>query len=96
MAFEAFNEAYYQRYYHDPRTAVTSRAEMRARAELIAACVRYIGLPVARILDAGCGVGLLRAPLHASVAARPIHGARGQRIPVPALWLAAGHAADAR
>jgi predicted TPR repeat methyltransferase len=36
---------------------------MRARAELIAACVRYLGLPVKRILDAGCGVGLLRAPL---------------------------------
>jgi len=59
----AFDEAYYRRYYHDPRTAVTSRAEMRDRAELIATCVRYVGLPVSRILDAGCGVGLLRAPL---------------------------------
>jgi len=58
-----FDEAYYQRFYHDPRTAVTSRAEMRDRAALIAACVRYVGLPVRRILDAGCGVGLLRAPL---------------------------------
>ena len=26
-------------------------------------CLRYIDLPVATILDAGCGVGLLRAPL---------------------------------
>lgn len=59
----AFDEAYYRRYYHDPRTAVTSRSEMRERAELITTCVRYIGLPVNRILDAGCGVGLLRAPL---------------------------------
>ena len=58
-----FDQAYYQRYYHDPRTAVTSRAEMRARAALIAAGVRYLGLPVKTILDAGCGVGLLRAPL---------------------------------
>jgi SAM-dependent methyltransferase len=58
-----FDKAYYQRYYHDPRTAVTSRAEMRDRAALIAACVRYVGLPIKRILDAGCGVGLLRAPL---------------------------------
>jgi 2-polyprenyl-3-methyl-5-hydroxy-6-metoxy-1,4-benzoquinol methylase len=58
-----FDKAYYQRFYHDPRTAVTSRAEMRDRAALIAACVRYAGLPVKRILDAGCGVGLLRAPL---------------------------------
>ena len=58
-----FDEAYYQRYYHNPRTAVTSRAEMRDRAALIAACVRYVGLPVTRVLDAGCGVGLMRAPL---------------------------------
>src|SRR5258706_61709 len=57
-----FDKAYYQRFYHDPRTAVTSRAEMRSRAELIAACVNYLGLPVKRILDAGCGVGLMRAP----------------------------------
>jgi 2-polyprenyl-3-methyl-5-hydroxy-6-metoxy-1,4-benzoquinol methylase len=58
-----FDRSYYQRYYHTPGTAVTSRAEMRARAELIAAAVRHAGLPVRRILDAGCGLGLLRAPL---------------------------------
>jgi SAM-dependent methyltransferase len=57
-----FDRAYYQRYYHDPRTAVTSRAEMRARATLISAAVRYLDLPVMRILDAGCGVGLMRVP----------------------------------
>jgi len=59
----AFDRDYYQRFYFNPRTAVTSRAEMRARARLIVGCVQYVGLPVARILDAGCGVGLLRAPL---------------------------------
>jgi SAM-dependent methyltransferase len=59
----AFDRDYYQRFYFNPRTAVTSRAEMRARARLIAACTEYVGLPVRRILDAGCGVGLLRAPL---------------------------------
>jgi SAM-dependent methyltransferase len=60
---DTFDQAYYQRYYFDPRTAVTTRSEMRDRAALIAATVRYAGLPVRRILDAGCGVGLLRAPL---------------------------------
>jgi SAM-dependent methyltransferase len=58
-----FDHAYYQRFYFNPRTAVTSRAEMGARARLIASCVQYLGLPVAKILDAGCGVGMLRAPL---------------------------------
>jgi SAM-dependent methyltransferase len=59
----AFDHAYYQRFYFNPRTAVTSRAEMRARARMIASCAQYLGLPVGKILDAGCGIGLLRAPL---------------------------------
>jgi 2-polyprenyl-3-methyl-5-hydroxy-6-metoxy-1,4-benzoquinol methylase len=59
----AFDQDYYQRFYYNPRTAVTSRAEMRARGRMIAACVQYVGLPVKSILDAGCGVGMLRAPL---------------------------------
>lgn len=58
-----FDRDYYQRFYFDPRTAVTSRSEMRARARLIASCVQYLGLPVSSVLDAGCGVGMLRAPL---------------------------------
>ena len=59
----AFDQSYYQRFYYDPRTAVTSRAEMRARARLISAFTTHVGLPVRRILDAGCGTGMLRAPL---------------------------------
>jgi len=54
-----FERDYYRRYYFDPRTAVATRAEMRARARLIAAATAYAGLPVRRMLDAGCGVGLL-------------------------------------
>ncbi len=64
----AFDRDYYQRFYFNPRTAVTSRAEMRARARLIAGCVEYVGLPVRQILDAGCGVGMLRAPLRRACA----------------------------
>ena len=59
----AFDRDYYRRFYYNPRTAVTSRAEMAARARLIAGCVQYVGLPVKEILDVGCRVGLLRAPL---------------------------------
>ncbi len=58
-----FDREYYRRFYFDGRTAVTSRVEMRARARLIAAYADHIGLPVRRMLDAGCGIGLLRAPL---------------------------------
>ncbi len=58
-----FNRDYYRQFYLDGRSAVTSRAEMGARARLIAAYVEHIGCPVGRVLDAGCGLGLLRAPL---------------------------------
>jgi predicted TPR repeat methyltransferase len=58
-----FDAAYYRRFYLNPRTAVISRVEMRARARLIAAYALHIGLPVRRMLDAGCGIGLLRTPL---------------------------------
>jgi SAM-dependent methyltransferase len=58
-----FGPDYYRRYYFDPRTAVASRLEMRARARLVAAFMAHAGLPVRRILEAGCGTGLLRATL---------------------------------
>ena len=58
-----FGRDYYQRYYFDPRTAVASRSEMRARAQLIAAFTAHLQLPVRRILDAGCGTGLLRSAM---------------------------------
>jgi trans-aconitate methyltransferase len=35
---------------------------MRTRARLIAAVLAQAGIPVRRILDAGCGIGLLRKP----------------------------------
>jgi SAM-dependent methyltransferase len=58
-----FNAAFYRRFYVDPRTRVTTATEMKNRAEAIAAVVRYLDIPVKRILDAGCGLGLMRKPL---------------------------------
>jgi 2-polyprenyl-3-methyl-5-hydroxy-6-metoxy-1,4-benzoquinol methylase len=58
-----FDRDYYKRFYYDPRTAVTTRREMHGRAHLIAAFAEHTGLPVRRILDAGCGTGMLRVPL---------------------------------
>jgi trans-aconitate methyltransferase len=63
----AFDRAYYQKFYFDPRTAVTSEAEMQARARLIVAYAGHVGLPVRRMLDAGCGTGMLRRPLTAAM-----------------------------
>lgn len=58
-----FDREYYRRFYRDGRTSVTSRAEMTARAQLIAAYTKHIGCPVSSMLDAGCGLGLMREPL---------------------------------
>jgi SAM-dependent methyltransferase len=60
---DRFNRDYYRRFYFRSATAVTSRTEMRARGRLIAAYVELIGCPVRSILDAGCGMGLLRPSL---------------------------------
>lgn len=57
----AFDQAYYERYYFDPKTAVTDKREMQSRARLIAAYTLHTGLPARRILDAGCGTGLLKS-----------------------------------
>ena len=58
----AFDSAYFRKYYFNAATRVTTAAEMRGRAQLIAAILRHAGIPVRKILDAGCGIGLLRKP----------------------------------
>ena len=58
----AFDEAYFRRFYFDPRTRVTSPAEMRTKARMITAVLDRCELPVRSVLDAGCGIGALRAP----------------------------------
>ena len=58
-----FDRDYYRRFYLDPKSAVTTRAEMDARGRLIAAFAAYMDVKVRRILDAGCGLGLLRPSL---------------------------------
>jgi hypothetical protein len=57
-----FDAAYFRKYYFNAATQVTTAAEMRGRARLIAAVLRHANVPVNRILDAGCGIGLLRKP----------------------------------
>jgi SAM-dependent methyltransferase len=63
----AFDSAYFRKYYFDAATRVTTPAEMRGRARLIAAVLNHAGIPVRSILDAGCGIGLLRKPFAAAI-----------------------------
>lgn len=60
---ERFDASFYRRFYLNPRTRVVTRTEMTRRADLIAAFLRHGEYPVRRILDVGCGLGLMRAAL---------------------------------
>ena len=55
-----FDAAYFKRFYFDRDTKVVTREEMHARAGLIAAILRQAQLPIRSILDAGCGIGMLK------------------------------------
>ena len=66
-----FDAAFFKRYYHNRSTRVTTPEEMGARARLIAAILRHAALPIGTILDAGCGIGLLKPAF-----ARELKGAR--------------------
>ena len=58
-----FDADFFARYYGNPATRVADAGDAARLVGLIAGVVDYLELPVRRILDAGCGVGLLKAPL---------------------------------
>jgi 2-polyprenyl-3-methyl-5-hydroxy-6-metoxy-1,4-benzoquinol methylase len=60
---QAFDAAYYRRFYVNRRTQAVSRQELERRATTVAALVNQLEIPVKRILDAGCGLGWMRRPL---------------------------------
>jgi SAM-dependent methyltransferase len=58
-----FDEGYVRRFYLDPATRVVDRRSHRLHADFVFAALRYLRLPVRRLLDAGCGIGLWRESL---------------------------------
>jgi SAM-dependent methyltransferase len=57
-----FGAEYFRKFYLDPATRVVTAAEMLNRAAVISSVLRHAQIPVRNILDAGCGIGLLRKP----------------------------------
>lgn len=55
-----FDEAYYQRYYFDKKTSVVDPQHMQRLGSFVFSYLKYLRLPVARVLDVGCGIGLWR------------------------------------
>jgi hypothetical protein len=58
-----FGPAYFKKFYLNTATRVVTPREMRVRARLIGAILAQAGIPVSSVMDAGCGIGLLRKPL---------------------------------
>lgn len=56
--FRRFDEAYYHRFYEDPKTRVISPEEHSALAEYVFAVARYNHIDLESVLDVGAGVGL--------------------------------------
>lgn len=56
---ERFDKSYYDRFYRNPRTRAVSPAAARRHAAFAAAYLRHLDIPVRRILDIGCGTGIL-------------------------------------
>ena len=54
-----FDEAYYERFYGNPRTRATTQTEARRCAAFVCSYLRFLDVPVSRVLDIGCGLGYL-------------------------------------
>ena len=53
-----FDEAYYQRYYFDKKTSVVDPQHMERLGSFVCNYLKYLRVPVRRVLDLGCGIGL--------------------------------------
>lgn len=53
-----FDEAYYQRYYFDKKTSVVDPEHVDRLGAFVCSYLKYLRVPVKRVLDVGCGIGL--------------------------------------
>jgi SAM-dependent methyltransferase len=53
-----FDEAYYQRFYFDKKTSVVDPAHVERLGAFVCSYLQYLRVPVRRVLDVGCGIGL--------------------------------------
>lgn len=57
---QLFDEAYYQRFYFDKKTSVVDPAHAERLGRFVGAYLQYLRVPVQRVLDIGCGIGVWR------------------------------------
>ncbi|MDD2544749.1 MAG: class I SAM-dependent methyltransferase [Burkholderiaceae bacterium] len=71
---EWFDEAYYQRYYFDKKTSVVDPEHVDRLGAFVCSYLKYLRVPVRRVLDIGCGVGLWRDALARHLPDATYHG----------------------
>ncbi|HKT27316.1 class I SAM-dependent methyltransferase [Dyella sp.] len=72
---KTYDQAYFDKWYRDPRHAVRSAAALKRKVAMVVAQAEYyLGRPIRNVLDVGCGEGVWRAPL---MALRPDVAYRG-------------------
>ncbi len=69
-----FDEAYYQRFYFDKKTRVADPAHSERLGAFVCSYLQYLRVPVLRVLDVGCGIGLWRDAVKRHFAKAQFHG----------------------
>ena len=73
-AAATFDEAYYQRYYFDKKTKVVDPQHVEWLGAFVCSYLRYLRVPVRRVLDVGCGIGLWRDVIARHFPSASYHG----------------------
>jgi predicted TPR repeat methyltransferase len=55
-----FDAAYYERFYFDQKTRVSDPQHVERLGTFVCSYLQYLRVPVHRVLDVGCGIGLWR------------------------------------
>lgn len=69
-----FDAAYYQRFYFDKKTSVVDPAHMKRLGAFVCSYLHYLRVPVLRVLDVGCGIGLWKGIVEKHIPAARYRG----------------------
>ncbi len=69
-----FDEAYYQRYYFDKKTRVVDTGHLERLGTFVCSYLKYLRVPLRRVLDVGCGIGLWREIVARHIPDATYHG----------------------
>lgn len=69
-----FDQAYYQRFYFDKKTSVADPQHVERLGAFVCSYLQYLRVPVLRVLDVGCGIGLWKDVIARHFPAASYHG----------------------